>query len=62
MARIRRRTHGETEGKAISSNVYLMNTESKPMDKWGDIPWRKLERNVYQLQKRIYRASPETFS
>jgi RNA-directed DNA polymerase len=34
-----------------------MNTVSKPMDKWGDIPWRKLERNVYKLQKRIYRAS-----
>jgi RNA-directed DNA polymerase len=34
-----------------------MNTVSKPMDKWGDIPWQKLERNVYKLQKRIYRAS-----
>jgi RNA-directed DNA polymerase len=34
-----------------------MNTESKPMDKWGDIPWRKLEKVVYKLQKRIYRAS-----
>ena len=34
-----------------------MNTESKPMDKWSDINWRKLERVVYKLQKRIYRAS-----
>ncbi|MFB6276725.1 MAG: group II intron reverse transcriptase/maturase [Halothece sp.] len=34
-----------------------MNTVPKPMDKWGDIPWQKLERNVYKLQKRIYRAS-----
>lgn len=34
-----------------------MNTESKPMYKWGDINWRKLERVVYKLQKRIYRAS-----
>ncbi|MDR9404591.1 MAG: group II intron reverse transcriptase/maturase [Halothece sp. Uz-M2-17] len=34
-----------------------MNTVSKPMYKWGDIDWRKLERNVYKLQKRIYKAS-----
>jgi RNA-directed DNA polymerase len=34
-----------------------MNTVPKPMDKWGDIPWQKLERNVYKLQKRIYRVS-----
>jgi len=29
----------------------------QPMYEWSDIPWRKLERNVYKLQKRIYRAS-----
>ena len=28
-----------------------------PMYKWSDIPWRKLEKNVYKLQKRIYKAS-----
>jgi len=33
-----------------------MNTE-QPMYKWKDIPWRKLERNIYKLQKRIYQAS-----
>jgi RNA-directed DNA polymerase len=33
-----------------------MNTE-KLMYKWNEIPWRKLERNVYRLQKRIYKAS-----
>ena len=33
-----------------------MNTV-QPMYKWTDIPWHKLERNVYKLQKRIYRAS-----
>ncbi len=27
------------------------------MYKWKDIPWRKLERNVFKLQKRICRAS-----
>ncbi len=33
-----------------------MNTV-QPMYKWSDIPWRKLERNVYKLQKRIFKAS-----
>ena len=33
-----------------------MNTV-KPMYEWGDIPWRKLEKNIYKLQKRIYKAS-----
>lgn len=34
-----------------------MNAESKPTYKWKDIPWQKLERNVFKLQKRIYKAS-----
>ncbi|MDJ0595904.1 MAG: group II intron reverse transcriptase/maturase [Pleurocapsa sp. MO_226.B13] len=33
-----------------------MNTV-QPMYKWDEIPWRKLERNIYKLQKRIYKAS-----
>jgi retron-type reverse transcriptase len=33
-----------------------MNTE-QPMYEWNTIPWRKLERNVFKLQKRIYQAS-----
>ncbi|NER31236.1 MAG: group II intron reverse transcriptase/maturase, partial [Symploca sp. SIO1C4] len=58
MARIRRRTHGNTDGIATSSNVYVMNTvQKKLMYEWKDINWRKLERSVFKLQKRIYRAS-----
>jgi RNA-directed DNA polymerase len=34
-----------------------MNTVSKPMYKWHDIKWRKLERGVFKLQKRIFQAS-----
>ncbi|PSB56996.1 group II intron reverse transcriptase/maturase, partial [Chroococcidiopsis cubana CCALA 043] len=34
-----------------------MNTASRPMYEWNDINWRKLERNVFKLQKRIYQAS-----
>jgi RNA-directed DNA polymerase len=28
-----------------------------PIEDWAQIPWRKLERTVYRLQKRIYQAS-----
>ena len=34
-----------------------MPTENKPMDKWKNIPWQKIERNVFKLQKRIYQAA-----
>lgn len=34
-----------------------MNTAQRPMYKWQDLPWRKIERNVFKLQKRIYQAS-----
>jgi RNA-directed DNA polymerase len=30
---------------------------SPPIEDWAQIPWRKLERSVYRLQKRIYQAS-----
>lgn len=33
-----------------------MNTEI-PMYEWKDIPWRKLEKMVFKLQKRIFQAS-----
>jgi RNA-directed DNA polymerase len=34
-----------------------MNTVLNPMYKWKDIDWRKAERCVFKLQKRIYQAS-----
>ncbi|MGH8055991.1 MAG: reverse transcriptase domain-containing protein [Candidatus Entotheonellia bacterium] len=34
-----------------------MNTDPRPMYAWQDIPWRKVERAVFKLQQRIYRAS-----
>ena len=35
-----------------------MNTVAKqPMYGWNKVPWRKTERNVFKLQKRIYQAS-----
>lgn len=36
----------------------MFNTESKLATvKWKDIPWRKVERVVFKLQKRIFQAS-----
>ena len=34
-----------------------MNELNQTTYEWQNIPWRKLERFVYKLQKRIYRAS-----
>ena len=35
----------------------MSKTRVKPMVEWRHINWRKLERRVFKLQKRIYRAS-----
>src|SRR5919199_2537853 len=35
----------------------MSKTRSQPMVEWRHINWRKLERRVFKLQKRIYRAS-----
>ncbi len=45
------------EDKAVSRNEKVMNTVLTPMYEWKTLPWRKLERQVFKLQKRIYRAS-----
>lgn len=34
-----------------------MSTATLPMYEWNTIPWPKLQRNVFKLQKRIYQAS-----
>lgn len=34
-----------------------MNQAEKPRYEWKNIPWRKLEKYVFKLQKRIYQAS-----
>jgi RNA-directed DNA polymerase len=34
-----------------------MSTASEPMYEWKDLPWRKIERQVFKLQKRIYQAA-----
>jgi RNA-directed DNA polymerase len=37
--------------------VNMSNTSFKTTGEWRSINWRKLERRVYKLQQRIYRAS-----
>jgi RNA-directed DNA polymerase len=34
-----------------------MNTGQPPMYKWQDLPWKRIERQVFKLQKRIYQAA-----
>src|SRR5687767_3726618 len=34
-----------------------MDTVTQPMYEWKDLPWRKLERQLFKLQKRIYQAA-----
>lgn len=35
----------------------MTTAASAPMDRWETLPWKQLQRNVFKLQKRIYRAS-----
>ncbi|MBR8841232.1 MAG: reverse transcriptase N-terminal domain-containing protein [Stigonema ocellatum SAG 48.90 = DSM 106950] len=37
--------------------IDMSKTSFKTTVEWKTIPWRKLERKVFKLQKRIYRAS-----
>ena len=34
-----------------------MNTAATPMYAWNALPWKRLERQVFKLQQRIYRAA-----
>jgi len=46
------------EGRAVShSEATEAMAAAPPIEDWAQIPWRKLERSVYRLQKRIYQAS-----
>jgi len=35
----------------------MTTAASAPMDRWETLPWKHLQRDVFKLQKRIYRAS-----
>ena len=38
------------------SSSQVVNTSAHESHEWAQIPWRKLEKYVFHLQKRIYRA------
>src|SRR5215813_15609532 len=44
-----------SKDKAVSSSQ-VVNTSALESNEWAQTPWRKLERYVFHLQKRIYRA------
>ena len=54
---IRRRRHGHAEGRGLSSGKATDAMAKQPIEDWAHLPWRKLERVVYRLQTRIFRAS-----
>ncbi|WCR59251.1 MAG: Group II intron-encoded protein LtrA [Wolbachia endosymbiont of Ctenocephalides felis wCfeF] len=56
MFRICRRRHCSLEGKVVSGGQYVMSQQNVRYE-WNEIPWRKLEKSSFKLQKRIYRAS-----
>jgi hypothetical protein len=39
----------------MSRSVHAIDTAATaPMDRWDTLPWKQLQRQVLQLQKRIY--------
>lgn len=45
------------EGKGTTRSKQVMDTAEKPMYEWKTLPWKEMEKQVFKLQKRIYRAS-----
>lgn len=45
------------EDVAGSQSVNVMNTVLQPMYEWKDLPWKRIQRQVFKLQTRIYQAS-----
>src|ERR1700730_9893329 len=45
------------EDRDANRSAYVMTTGKTPMDEWKTISWKRVERAVFKLQKRIYQAS-----
>ena len=45
------------EEELVSSGKATDAMDMQPIEDWAQLPWRKLERVVYRLQTRIFRAS-----
>lgn len=58
MPRISQRTSGKREGKATESSEQVMSqTLTSSRYEWSTLNWRKIQLQVFKLQKRIYRAA-----
>ena len=57
MSKTRRINPKSTEKVIRSDRQTLTTKDEKSTVEWKHINWRKLEKGVYKLQKRIYRAS-----
>ncbi|BET35044.1 MULTISPECIES: reverse transcriptase domain-containing protein [Wolbachia] len=51
-----RRGHYNLEGKVVNSSKYVIDQQFVRYE-WNTIPWRKVEKFVFKLQKRIYQAA-----
>jgi RNA-directed DNA polymerase len=58
MPRIGGRRHGDVDGRGTSrmEETKATTVATPTIEDWTQAPWRKLERHVYRLQKRIYHA------
>jgi RNA-directed DNA polymerase len=45
------------EGKGTSRSQHAMTTVTRLMDGWNTLPWSRLQRHVFKLQKRMYQAT-----
>jgi len=57
MPGICRQEHGNLEGRVASNSQKVMGQESTLRYEWNSIPWSRLERKAFKLQKQIYQAS-----
>ena len=59
MKSICRQTHDETDDRDTSKSTKVMdNVEFIRQEyEWSELPWKKFEKVLYKLQKRIYQAS-----
>jgi hypothetical protein len=51
------RRPGTVDGKGISRRGHAMNTITRSMDGGNTLPWSRLQRQVFKLQKRMDRAT-----
>lgn len=54
MQRISRQGCGEQADRGVEMEVPFMTVAATPTETWQGLDWRKMQANVFRLQKRIY--------